>query len=500
MEPVPRAFNPSVPIIRPAAGPSQSLSVENVRCAIIMGVILVVVLRYLRKDYHTGLAVVMGLLVSMPDYLRVNIGGGIPEMTIQRVLLLLLLAFWWPRRKQFLAQAQVPFRPYLMALMAVQFLSFVFSIEHKSSMKSFFVFALETVLFFTILSTSLTSKRDIVKVLYGVAIGLGFVALIAGYERREEVNLSHLYVLGYDWPSDDITSTYPHRIVLGYAMAMAVPVIMVVRDLENRRKWKRILMVLMLLAFAGCYFGNSRGPWSGLLVGTAPLVLLGSKDTKKMFMWFGVLGLVVLLIRPGVRQTLYSLYYATFLDKEEDSIKTMSYEYRWRLWYVAYAEDMKSPLRVLFGYGGLSTESMDLSHYFEQGAGGNTALLGHTSWDNQMACDLIEFGFVGFGMEMLMLFQVMLGIFKLWRRMRGPDKNFMLAIFSASGVYVYALTNVYIFSPQLKCLFWGLVACGVRYGQLTLAEKLPMPAATRAVPAAAPVSTARPQTAQRPES
>jgi hypothetical protein len=154
----------------------------------------------------------------------------------------------------------------------------------------------------------------------------------------------------------------------------------------------------------------------------------------------------------------------------------MSYEYRGILWHVAYSEITKSPVRLLFGYGGLTTETMDLSRYFKRGAGGTTALLGFTSWDNQMACDLIEFGYVGFIAEMVLLGSVLVGIIKLGMRVPKSDRNFMLAMFAACGIYTYAMTNVYIFSPQLKCLFWAVVACGIRYGQFAVRDALAQPA------------------------
>jgi len=431
-----------------------------------MALILVPVFRCLKRDYHAGLALCVGLMVSMPDYLRLSFGGGIPELTIHRLLLIVLLLFWVSVSRQVPSRPAAPFLRGLFILGATQLMSLLLSVYFSGSVKSFLAFALEIVLFFMIVSTSLREREVILKVLSAVAVALGVVAVIAGIERRWEINLSQYLVLGNgDVNSEDITSTYPHRIVLGYAMAMVVPVILAVKDQEPRKKKRLVLWCLLLLAIAGCYFSNSRGPWSGLIIGTAPLIIFGSRDTKRVFVMFALLAVLVLAVRPGVRETLTAAI-GSLTDKDEDSVKGNSYQYRWRLWHVAFAEIKKSPERMLFGYGGLSTETMDLSDYFERGTGGNTALTGFTSWDNQLACDLIELGFVGLAVEAGLYLGVLGTLVVIWFRSPAMDKSILLAIISACTIYLYAQSNVYLFSPQLKCLFWGLAACGLRLGQL----------------------------------
>jgi len=197
----------------------------------------------------------------------------------------------------------------------------------------------------------------------------------------------------------------------------------------------------------------------------AILLVLGSKQMRKTFVMIAILSVVVIATRPGVRETLVSAI-STTVGADKDSLKRKSYEYRWKLWEVAYSEVKKSPERFLFGYGGLSTEEMDLSDYFDKESGGSTALLGFTSWDNQQACDLIEFGFMGFGLEVILFLAVLWKLLTLWKSSKGVDRTIMAAFISIAVIYYYARSNVYLFSPQLKCLFWALVACGVRYGEL----------------------------------
>lgn len=434
----------------------------NGRNLVLMLLVFSVAMRYVRIDFASGLAICMGLFVSMPDYLRLSFGGGIPELTIQRLLLIGLLICWRSASQRFCSRSPVPFLRGLLAFGAAQFVSLLFSIHTSGSLKSLVAYSLEIVLLFSIVSIRVQDREAVRKVLYGIGIGLGGVAVLAAVEKYWGLNVTRQVLLGNGMALEDTTSTYPHRILLGYAMAMGVPILFALAEREQRKLWKRLLWCMVLLLIAGCYFSNSRGPWSALIAGALLFFFLGSRSSRKAAIVVAVLGALVLGARPGVRETIWGLIFSTF---EQDSLKAKSYEYRWRLWHVAYAEITKSPERALLGYGGLSTETMDLSHYFEKESGGTAAILGFTSWDNQLACDLIEFGFVGFLVEVGVLLAVMCSLVSLWFRSADTDRSMMAAFTVACAIFMYAMTNVYIFSPQLKCLFWALVACGLKFGQ-----------------------------------
>jgi hypothetical protein len=434
---------------------------------IYMAILLVPVLWQLRKDFISGLALCLFLLVSMPDTLRLSLGGGIPELTIHRLLLLILLPYWMAYRHQQVGR-RVPFVRGLLALAAVQLVSLLLSVHFSGSVKSFSAFALEVVLFFVITSSSLQNREQIIKILYSVGLGVGLVAVVGLIERYWGVNLARMILSDSNGETSDITSTYPHRILFGYAMVIGVPVLFALAECERRRKRKAQLVGMVLLLVAGCYFSQSRGPWSALIVGCGIFFFLGSRVAKRVAVAVTVFGALVLVAKPGVRDTIVSAFNSTF---DENNVKGRSYAYRWILWRVAYSEISKSPERMLFGYGGLSTETMDLSEYFESEGGGTTSALGYTSWDNQLACDLVEFGGVGFVIELALFGSVLGKLFGFWRRSEGAEKSIMAAFLSSGVIYLYAMSTVYIFSPQLKCLFWALMACGIRYGQCPEAER-----------------------------
>jgi hypothetical protein len=452
---------------------------------IYMAILLVPVLWQLRKDFISGLALCMFLFVSMPDALRLSIGGGIPELTIHRLLLLILLPYWMAHRRQ-QADRRVPFVRGLLALAAAQFISLLLSVHFSGSVKSFLAFALEVALFFAITSSSLQNREQVIKILYGIVLGLGLVAVVGVIEKYRGVNLARLILSDSSVETNDITSTYPHRILFGYAMVIGIPILFALAECERRGKRKALLAGMVLLLMAGCYFSQSRGPWSALIVGCVIFFFLGSRAAKRVAVTIMILGTLVLAAKPGVRDTIASAFNSTF---DENNVKGRSYEYRWILWRVAYSEISKSPERALFGYGGLSTETMDLSEYFESEGGGTTSALGYTSWDNQLACDLVEFGFAGFMIELALFGGVLGALFGFWRRSKGTDKCIMAAFLSACMVYLYAMSTVYIFSPQLKCLFWALAACGIRYGQCREVERAATESEALQADAAAPSGT-----------
>jgi hypothetical protein len=426
------------------------------------------VLWLLRKDFAKGLALASALIVSLPDYLRVSFGGSLPECTVQRVLLLIVLVFWLGRQRQAPLKLTAPALPWLCLFGAVQFVSMLLSIAKGGSFKNLFSYWLEVILFYVVVSTSLIDRRSILVLLRYTIAGLSVVAVLSAVEKYRDINISQWLVLGVnDMDAQNVTSTYPHRILFGYAMAMGVPIMLVLIGAKDASFAPGRIWLALLLGMAACYFSNSRGPWIGLIGASIAVVALGSAVTRRKLLKVAVLASLVLMVKPGVRETIVDSAKSLF---ETDSVKGNSAAYRKRLWYVAYAEISKSIERTAFGYGGLSTENMDLGHYFEGKVGGSASFLGYTSWDNQYACDLIEFGLVGFAAEVLLYLAVLTFLVRSWSRTWGFDRYLIGAIISCCVVYLWALSNVWIFSPQLKALFWMLVATGTSVARVSIIE------------------------------
>jgi len=438
---------------------------------VLMAVLLIWAARELNRDFTKGLCLALALFVLIPRSLRIETSGVIPELTFDRFLLGIIFLYWLKQDHRPIAS--VPFLRTLIFLAAANFISLIISTEHADSFKSFLSFIIEGLGFYIIISTSLTDEASIRKAIYAVCCSLFIVAIPGVIEKYTRINLVSLIMTTDLRPGDDrgvgrgIMSTYPHRILFGYAMAMGVPLALWLLSEAKARRQKIFRWTLLLLLVGACYFSVSRGAWLGMVVAIGGLSILGSKPLRKPIVIIACLAGFILVARPGVKDTIVNLASSSF---QEDSIQGSSYQYRWKLWHVAWGEITKSPERFLFGYGGLSTESMDLSYYFERQAGGTTTLIGYTSWDNQYASDLIEFGFIGIAIEFLFYVGVLFALFGIWRGSQKIERGRIAAILSSCAVYLFAMSNVFIFSPQLKFLFWTVVALGMNMGRLQSEE------------------------------
>jgi hypothetical protein len=389
----------------------------------------------------------------MPDSLRISLPAGLPELTIQRMILLILLIVWLRTPRKEVSWNQLHSIKLLLLLSTTQMVSMITSVSFNASLKHFLSLNVEIILFYIILGTSLHDRE---RMLRYVCSGLGIVAILAAIEKYTAISIVGIITGTYG--GSDIISTYPHRILLGYAMAMGLPLQMYLTNYMARGKNLLLSWSILLLLIAACYFSQSRGPWFGMVLAGSCMLLIGSRFSRRKLIIVACLAIILIYIRPGVYDTIMFSYDTTF---DEESLKGKSYEYRWKLWGIAWSEINKSFSRTLFGYGGLSHEIMDLSRYFEREAGGTTELLGHTSFDNHLAANMLEFGVIGVAVEILLYCRAVGSLFIIGMRHKDRDREFYTAIITSVGIFIYAMTTVYIFSPQLRFLYWSLFANGL---------------------------------------
>jgi len=451
---------------------------------LLIGVLAVVMWRATRDDLAQGLPLAAGLMVLLPGQLKIGTPGEQPEITIHRILLFILMLRWANRPRE---HSSVEGRGLLITLglvLATHVVSTLISVTPARSVKDLLAFAFESVIYFYLACRALESPSIRQQTMRAMALGLTGVAAIAFVERYAGVSVPVLLFPHFHYCADGIQSTYPHRILLGYAMAMGAPLTLYVID-QAVTTWRRIgWWTALAMQVIACFLADSRGGWLGMALGGACCFVFGSRATQRRCLGLLSLAVIALLLRPGVRETIVSRINETYA---QDSYRGLSYQYRWRLWHVAVSEIGRSPERLLFGYGGLSTETMDLSQYFRSGEGGTARKIGYTSWDNHYASDLIEFGVVGFGLDIVLYGGVLLQLLRLHRR--GRDARPLIgATLAGAAIFLFARSNVCIFSEQLRFLFWTTVAIGVtalhpatvRAHSEETAPLLPEPAPARA--------------------
>lgn len=407
-----------------------------------------------RRGLSAGFPLAVALLVFLPGSLRIDLPGALPELTIHRIILGVLLWRWWSGPRLTGGADTMKLGLIFGLMLSSRLLSLVFSVTPAASFKEFLGFALETVLFYSICRAALSVPGTVAATGKSVVLSLVAVAGVAGVERYAHVSIPYEMFSQFYHCNNGVQSTYPHRILLGYAMAMGLPLaLLLIGRSEGRRRlgWWAALAALV----GACFLADSRGGWLGMAIAGTLCLFFGDGPTRRRCLLLLGAALLMLVLRDGVRETIASRFRDTY---KTGSYKGTSYQYRWRLWHVASAEISHSPERLLFGYGGQSTESMDLSHYFRQMEGGMTSKTGYTSWDNHYASDLIEFGLYGFILIGGAYAAIVLQLARA-RLRADPDTRAMLgAALVAATVFLFARTNVFIFGEQPRYLFWIIIA------------------------------------------
>lgn len=423
----------------------------NPRILAVMLLVLMTLAYQLARNYRKGLALAAAFLVSLSHHLMVITPGNLPNFPIHRLIIILLLAFWLPRKESLRRIRAVPGLLWFVLLGLTNLISVAFGLEMVNGVKEYLSFTFEFLLFYLMMATSLNHRSDALRVLRYVWGGLCIVALLAVFERRTGTNPMEWIIPDYkaSYPYD-ILSTYPHRILFGAAMAMAFPIAIA---LAQGGKWQKAKYLFSaLLIAAACYFSVSRGPWLGALAGVVILTAMGSLKMKKIMLVIFLAVLAVFVLRPGVWGTIHSLAEDT---ADASTAKGSTFQYRLELWKVAFREVTKSPIRFLWGYGPGSTGSLSLERDADAGT------KEYWSWDNHYAWLLLETGFLGLGAALMLYASFMNRMHLVWRRTRGPDRIVLVGLISSMMVLLFMMTNVMIFAQHLFYLFWILASAGI---------------------------------------
>lgn len=419
-----------------------------------------------RRNLPRGLALAVFLWVSMTTFLRIPLPGAMPELTIHR-LLLIVIVLAWLRSHRLVELRTAPLAPWFGLWIGASLVSLVGTeIDFVSSLKRFLDFVLETSLFYGIIATSLVSREDVRRILHAAWLGLLLVAALAIVERYTGFNPVDRFISGYQRDpvaARDILSTYQHRILLGGAMAMGVPLTFALMRLYSSESLRlRFAVPGLFLLAASCYFSFSRGPWLGLSVALFTMLVLGSRVTRK---WLGVLAAMIalgLVLRPGVLETLGFFAEST---ADADSFKGGTFQYRLELWKVAFAEVSKSSYRVMFGYGPGAGAGMEIER--ELSYRGKVQMI--ESWDNHYAYILLQSGVLGLATIVWLYWSALRPMWHAWRHAAPEERDVPACLLATAMVLVFMMTNVLIFAKQLDYLFWTVIAAGAAAARLQLA-------------------------------
>ncbi len=410
------------------------------------------------NDYKKGVCLSVFVFILMNRFLSIE---SFINFTIFRLILILLTAIWIFKGPRDIKFSSIPvFKPIAFFLI-VNLISVCISRDIVFSIKTYLSVTFECILFYLIMITSLNDKDDVLMILSYSCYSLLIVATIAIIEKYSGINLADYLTPSRIRPRagiGDVISTFPHRILLGTAMAMGFPVALaLIGSFKNKPVKKSLFFICVILFLSSCYFASSRGPWIGVLIGGVLMFSLGTKQIKKKLLVVIILVCSIFIIKPGVKESILGKVNATL---DTNSFKAGTYKYRWELWRVAYVEIKKSPIRFLFGYGPGSSEAL----HWEGELSYEDRFYNFESWDNHFAADLLETGFIGLFSLILLYISILKKLYAILLSTE-DDKNIIAAIISSVIILIFMKTNVKIFAPQLNFYFWTLVSAGYILGK-----------------------------------
>ena len=286
------------------------------------------------SDYKMGVVWAVFLMTALSANPILLSGGVMPNFNMQRLILLVLLIAAVTKSKLTNAKHPIPFMGILALYAAINLLPIAFSVDRLASVKAYLAFTIEIVLFYFIISTSMTTMVDAKRIIAAGGAALFLVAVLAIIERYSGFNPVDAFMPDYVRKPqyvDDVLSTFPHRILLGTAMAMGWPLALALTRFGGAFKrivwWVAICCMLLV-----CYLSFSRGPWIAALFAGAIMVLCaGAAIRQRILIVMALIG-IALIARPGAWETVTTRAQET---ADVDSFKGQTYQYRWELWSIA---------------------------------------------------------------------------------------------------------------------------------------------------------------------
>jgi hypothetical protein len=395
---------------------------------------------------------------------------GLFDLSTQRVALATLLVLFIARGQR----VQVPSIPlkYLM-LMHVLWasISTVYSLSVVTSVKQLISQVIEYYLLYYILLRTVSDVKVVYRTVFAMVMAMALCSsfglleayanwsVLSVFPRNLWVDYGSMGHLNID-PGRGlrIASTFPHPILFGDALAMAIPLALYLATVWKVNWQRQLLRFSVLLMLWALYRTLSRGPWLALAMSAILMLLMMQQRMRKYLAVVALLGVLSVLARPGVRDTLSSLWDATF---DPTSVSGSSYQYRYALMDAITHRLGKDAGREALGYGLGTFREIGLDIYFLN------RVQRWTTCDNMWALFLYETGYVGLLLMIGLLFSPLWMAVRDYRRLPKPEAYFSGMVFIVLAGFYFMLYSVAGYSwGQPGYMVWILIALSVIYGRL----------------------------------
>jgi hypothetical protein len=251
-------------------------------------------------------------------------------------------------------------------------------------------------------------------------------------------------------------ATFPHPIHFGAALAMMLPVALYL-TISSKTLWQRIFLnSSLLLMLWALYKTGSRGPWLAAACAFGILTLAAGRKVRKRVLAVGVLACGVLLLRPGIVETLSNMYTATM---DPNTMMGSSFEYRPILFRTVMKALDNDPLRAVIGYG--------LGSFRDKGLILEIPGIETHRWytcDSTWILFWYETGYIGLLMLGTLLWAPAFRLLHAFRSFPKSDRYFCLVLFSSLVAFYMVMLSVAIYGwGQAGYMLWIMISLSITY-------------------------------------
>ncbi|WP_263357923.1 O-antigen ligase family protein [Acidicapsa ligni] len=443
---------------------------------ILLDVIVFISLFYVnaKKGFEETLPMAAFFLIIFPEESKVPLG--LFDITTQRLVTLILIFLAIISRKRAgTHRRKLPLKIWILAIAFWWTLATVNSIAFTDSLKALLALFLDYLVIYFLFATYVTSVNTVRRILLGIAGGLILCSVfgcLEAYANWSVVTLFPTEVHRFGTSGalylDDarglrVQSTFGHPILFGSALAMGIPMTLYLIATARKRIQKIYLWIGLLFMFTCIFKTSSRGPWIALTLSLIPFLFFGLPRIRKYILIICLFAVTVLVVRPGVTETIWNDYMATV---DDHSSQGESYQYRYELYHLVMEKLDQSPLRAIWGYGPQSFPFLHLSGSI------NGRGMEFVSCDSSIAALLVETGYIGISLIGFVFLYILLTAFRTFRRASRPNDQLCILFFANLSAFYFEMTNVAILGwGQQTILLWVIIAMTMIYPSLLRAER-----------------------------
>jgi len=438
-------------------------------------VIVALLATILTKGFERALPLSAFFMLLFPIETQMRLPG-LFDLTTQRLVVIILIVtyiLFGKTRREDAPKIAVPMKHLILLLIVWMVISAVNSVVVSVSVKTVVAQLCDFFIPYYIMVRSVSKVETVHKILFAfisvmfVCSVLGVLQTYAGFNAVDllphaQRRIGGLGILVESERGLRLQTTFSHPILFGAGLAMAIPLGLYLVSVTKTRGQRAFLWIAVMLMFLNIYKTGSRGPWIALAGALGMLLVFSGGRIRKYVMAIALLTAAVLIIRPGVWQTLANIYYST-LNPETPAGE--SYDYRWALYRVAYQTLAQDFGRTVWGYGPESFFFLNLYAEFQ----GKMEVF--QSCDSSIAQIWIEMGYGGLLIVLALLAKTGYVAFRNVFRLPKPAKYLAVAMLTSILVFYFEMTSVAIWAwGQQTYMFWIIVGLTFIYPQLVAAE------------------------------